>query len=444
MRRRHIVIITIIAVPICLIIGAIAFLRSAYLLEKIRATLETQLGQRLERPLLFTTADADLHAEALDNGALPEALRTEFADYGIEFSSAVSVIFHDELREWIVSDENHKWRYAIRREDNSLNVFRYIVSIGDLSGDIFTGLSLKQFEISDEHPRGGRSAARRSLSHSLSTHLIVDRPLISAEEILLKYNLWRLIGGKFYVTKLRFMQPEFNLRMRGDGQLNLTSLAPLIAPASDTELPFQFGIAKLEFFHGQLNYEDSERSLKIAASGIQSRVEGPLDRLEHSGRLLIQDGSVELNDVETKINEFETRFELLSDESEIKQMRLVTGNSRLTIAGKVRDFTKASRYLETKIDLDIDFRDFRNLLPDQFEIAGNAQLNLKAKGTSSDIAGNMHLVLGAVAFNKFRLEELALDAEFNRKALKLTEVNGTLASGKLTAGLEATFGSLAN
>ena len=48
----------------------------------------------------------------------------------------------------------------------------------------------------------------------------------------------------------------------------------------------------------------------------------------------------------------------------------------------------------------------------------------------------------AAAFNKLRLEELTVDAEFNQNAVKLTEVNGTLASGKLTAGLEARFGSL--
>ena len=433
MSRRNIVIALLTTIPICLIIGAVVFLRSAYLLEKIRATLETRLGQQFEQPLLFTVEYADLHAVTLDNGRLPEVLQSAFADYGVEFSPAVSVAFLDKPGEWVVSDKNHKWRYAIRRDGNEtgnwrfddrrfFNVFKYIVSIGDLSGDIFTGLSLKRFEISD-----------RLLRH---------HPFISAEEIVLKYDLWRLIGGKFHITKLRFMRPEFNLRMREDGRLNLTSLAPQTDSTSDSSLPFQFGISNIEFVDGYVNYEDGERNLKIAVSGIQSRVEGPLDRWEHTGNLAIQDGSFELNGVKTKIHEFKTRFKLLAGEGELKEMQLAMGKSRLAIAGKVRDFTEASRYLETRIDLDIDLGDFQNLLPDQFEVAGNARINLEAKGTSSDISGNLHLELRAAAFNNFRLEELNVNAEFNRNALKLTDVNGTLASGKLTAGLEARFGSL--
>ena len=433
MRRRNIVIALLTTIPICLIIGAVVFLRSAYLLEKIRATLETRLGQQLEQPLLFSIAYADSHAVTLDNGRLPGALRSAFADYGIEFSHAVSVLSDDKPGEWVVSDKNHKWRYAIRRDGNEtgnwrfgdrrfFNVFKYIVSIGDLSGDIFTGLSLKQFEISD-----------RKLRH---------HPLISAEEIVLKYDLLRLIGGKFHITKLRFMRPELNLRMREDGRLNLTSIAPQTDSTSDSSLPFQFGISNIEFVDGHVNYEDGERNLKIAVSGIQSRVEGPLDRWEHSGHLAIQDGSFELNDVETKIHEFKTRFKLLAGEGELKEMQLAMGKSRVAIAGKVRDFTEASRYLETRIDLDIDLRDLQNLLPDRFEVAGNARINLEAKGTSSDISGNLHLELRAAAFNNFQLEELNVNAEFNRNALKLTDVNGTLASGKLTAGLQARFGSL--
>ena len=119
MSRRNIIITLITAIPICLVFSAFLFLRSAYLLEKIRATLETRLGQQLEQPLLFSVPYADVHALTLDNGRLPEALRSAFADYGVEFShTAVSVLSDDKPGEWIVSDKNHKWRYAIRREGN--------------------------------------------------------------------------------------------------------------------------------------------------------------------------------------------------------------------------------------------------------------------------------------------------------------------------------------
>ena len=368
-------------------------------------------------------------------GQLPDGLRAAFADYGVEFTPALSVLSTDKPGEWIVSDKNHKWRYVIRRGGNEVgnrrfddrrffNVFKYIVSIGDLSGDIFTGLSLKQFEVSDGQRR--------------------HQPLISAEETVLKYDVLRLIGGKFYITTLRLMRPEFNLRTREEGRLNLAAILAALLPetdsTSDSSVPFQWGIANAEIVDGRVNYEDGERNLKITVSGIESHVEGPLNRWEHTGHLAIQDGSFELNGVETKIHEFKTQFKVLVGEGEFNEMHLAMGKSRATISGKARDFTEASRYLESRIDLDLDLGDIQNLLPDEFKVAGNARIIVEAKGTSSDISGKLVLGLRSATFNDFRLEELHVDAEFNRDALKLTDVNGRLASGVLTAGLEASFG----
>ncbi len=433
MNRRRIIVTVLIAIPICLIVGGVVFLRSDYLLEKIRATIETRLGQQFEQPLLFSVAYKESHALALDNGRLPEALRTAFADHGIEFSPSASVVSLDQSGEWLVSDRNHKWRYAVRREGNErgnlgiedrrfFNVSKFIVSIGDLSGNIFTGLSLKRFEIADSQRQ--------------------HHPLVSADAIVLRYDILGLIGGKFHITKLRFMKPEFNLRMRDNGRTNLSSVMPEIDSTSDSSGPFQFGIADVEIVDGHVNYEDSERNLKVAVNGIHSQVKGPLDRWEHSGQLAIQDGSFELNDAATKIHEFSTRFKLLAAEGELKEMHLAMGKSRATVVGKVRDFTQASSYLETRIDLDVDLDDFQNLLPEEFEVAGNARINLEANASSSDISGNLRLGLSSATFNDFHLEELDVSAEFNRDSVRMTEVNGTLASGKLTAGMEASLGSL--
>ncbi|MDE0503330.1 MAG: hypothetical protein OXI86_04545, partial [Candidatus Poribacteria bacterium] len=437
MSRRKIVTTILTAIPICLIVGGVVFLRSDYLLERIRAKIETELGQLFEQPLLFSAEYADSNAITLDNGRLPEGLRTAFADYGIEFSPALSVLSTEKPGEWIVSDKNHKWRYVVRRDGNErgnrryddrrfFNVFKYIVSIGTLSGDIFTGLSLNQFEVSD----GQRQ----------------HRPLVSAEEIVLKYDLLRLIGRKVYITTLRLMRPEFNLHTREDGRLNLAAILTAILPetdsTSDSSVQIEWGIANAEIIDGRVNYENGERNLKVAVSGIESHVEGPLNRWEHTGHLAIQDGSFDLNGAATKIHEFKTQFKLLVGEGEFNEMHLAMGKSRATISGKVRDFTEASRYLESRIDLDLDLGDIRNLLPDELEVAGNARIIVEAKATSSDISGKLDLRLSSATFNDFHLEELHADAEFNRDALRLTDVNGTLASGALTAGLEASLGSL--
>ena len=433
MSRRKIFVTVLIAIPICLIVGGVVFLRSDYLLERIRAKIETELGQAFEQPLLFSAAYKDSHALALDNGQLPEALRTEFADNGIEFSPSVSVATLDKSGEWLVSDRNHKWRYAIRRDGDEggnsrfddrrfFNVSKFIVSIGDLSGDIFTGLSFKRFEIADSQRR--------------------HCPLVSAEAIVSKYDIWGLIGGKFYITKLRFMKPEFNLRMLDDGRTNLSSVMPESDAASDTSGPFGLGIADVEIVDGHVNYEDGKHDLKVAVSGIRGQAKGPLDRLEHSGDLAIQDGSFEFNDSETKIHELSTRFKLIAGGGELKELQLAMGKSRATISGKIRDFTESSRHLESRIDLDLELGDIQDFLPDELEVAGNARINLEAKATSSDISGNLGLELRAATFNDFQLEELNLSAEFNRHAVKLTDVNGTLASGVLTAGMEASLGGL--
>ena len=305
MRRRHVLLTLFTGISICFLIGGFLFLRS-HLLTEMRDILEDQLEKQLQQPLLFSVA-FDVASE-LGNNSLPETVRRGFEDCGIVFSPDVSVEFLEDRSEWVVTDNDHKSRYAIRQEQNAFNVYKYVVSIGKLSGNILTGLSIKQLEIADDLPK--------------------HPPQISAEEIQLKYKLWALIGGKFIITNLSFIRPELNARMKPNGQLNLISLIPEVNLNSSATFPFQFAISHIELSAGRVYYEDSERHLKIAISGIHSRVDGPLDRWDHAGHLDIRDGSFELNGVQTEVNEFRTQFELLANKGEVKEMRLEVGGSQ--------------------------------------------------------------------------------------------------------------------
>ncbi|MBI1925336.1 AsmA family protein, partial [Candidatus Poribacteria bacterium] len=223
MRTRNVLLILFTIIFIAFIGGGFFFLRSAYLLNKVRVALENQLEKQLKHP----------------------------------------------------------------------------VTIGHLSGHLLTGLDIKQFEIADAQP--GKP------------------PPISIDEIKVRYKLLGLLRGKFLVTQLDFKTPRINALMDADGVLNLTKLVPESKPESSAKLPFQPFISHINLEKGDVRFEDEKRNLKIALSGIHSRIDGPLGQWRHTGDLEVQDGRFELNGVEKKIDTLQTQFELVENEGKLKE-----------------------------------------------------------------------------------------------------------------------------
>jgi len=340
MRTRNVLLILFTIILIAFIGGGFFFLRSAYLLNKVRVVLENQLEKQLKHP----------------------------------------------------------------------------VTIGHLSGHLLTGLDIKQFEIADAQP--GKP------------------PPISIDEIKVRYKLLGLLRGKFLVTQLDFKTPRINASMDADGVLNLTKLVPESKPESKAKLPFQPFISHINLEKGEVRFDDEKRNLKIAISGIHSRIDGPLGQWKHTGNLEVQDGRFELNGVEKKIDTLQTQFALVENEGELKEMRLTLGNSSLVIAGRLSPLNSKSPPIEAQLNLDLDFGDLQKFLPPQYQVEGVVQVNINARGTPSEITGQVGLTLPFAKLNQLRLENLVAKAEFTQNSFHVTEVEGTLASGKLTGEAE--------
>ena len=295
------------------------------------------------------------------------------------------------------------------------------VTIGNISGNVLTGLNIQQFKVSKQRP---------------------DKPNpILIDEVTVQYGLWGLLQGKFLVKQLKFNRPQINAYIDRDGKFNLALLIPEKSAESSARRP-QLLISRASIEGGEVSFEDETRNFKVAISGIHSRIDGPKQRWKHSGRLNIRDGSFELNGIETQIDELRTEFEFLKNEGDLKTLRLAVGNSSLTIAGSLKDLNSESPsdenstpILDTQIDLNVDLRDLQKFVP-AYELEGIAQVAVKASGWIEDIAGQCHLNLPQAKINQIQLENWAVEAEFTHNRFNLTSIGGLLASGAVTGNTD--------
>jgi len=76
---------------------------------------------RINTELLFNTKVED--SSQLDNQELPENLKEEFQNNGIELSLNISVIVESKGKEWLITDEQDRETYTVKKEDNRLSIF---------------------------------------------------------------------------------------------------------------------------------------------------------------------------------------------------------------------------------------------------------------------------------------------------------------------------------
>ena len=350
MRRRNKGLILLACLGVIFLIGGFLFLRSSYVLNWARLTLESELQKRLKHP----------------------------------------------------------------------------VTIDQISGDVLTGLNIKGMQIAAANPE--------------------EPPLISLDEIQIRYRLWNLAQKKLLITGLYFNQPQINARMDADGILNLAKLIPKDGSKSGPKFPAQLlisdiNIEDISIRDGVINFEDERHRLRIAIGGIysHSRVDGPLTNWKYSGDLEVRDGRFELNGVETEIDEFKTKFELQQNRSVLQSLHLVLGNSKLTVSGEANNPSKQSPQVKTQIQATLDFRDAQKILSFPGEIEGVAEVDVEASGPVSEIVGKFGLNLPYVRLNACQFENLTLQAEFTPSSVKIANVDAIFASGKLTGEVEINF-----
>lgn len=300
---------------------------------------------------------------------------------------------------------------------------KHPVTIDHISGNVLTGLNIKGIKIADTS--------------------MESPPLISLDEIRIRYRLWSLAQGKILITQLYFNRPRVNARMKADGILNLANLIPNNRSGSSTKFPVQLLISDVNIEdigveNGVISFEDERRSLRVAIGSIYShgRVDGPLHNWKYKGNLEVRDGRFELNGVETPIDEFRTEFELQNNRGILQSLHLTLGNSLLTIAGEANNFGEQSPQIKTQIHMTLDLGDVQKILSSPAGMAGVAEVAIEASGPVSEIAGRLDLSLPSVRVNDLQFENLIVQAEFAPSRVRITEIDALFASGQLTGGAE--------
>ncbi|RKU11023.1 hypothetical protein C6502_09430 [Candidatus Poribacteria bacterium] len=347
MRRRNKHLILIAGLGLILILGGFLFLRSAYLLNRVRIVLESELQSRL----------------------------------------------------------------------------KHSVTIDTISGNVFTGLNINGIKIADTSPE--------------------NPPLITLDEIRIRYRLWSLARKKLRITQLHLKQPRANVRMKAGGTINLAELMPKDESETGTKFPVQLLISEISIEDisiedGIINIEDENGFFKAAIGGIysRSRVDGPLNNWKYRARLEVRDGRFELNGVETQIDEFRTEFELQKHQGALHSLRLALGNSVLTISGEADNLGKQSPQVKTEAQMTLDFHDVQKILPTSTEIEGVAEVEVEASGPVSEIVGSIGITLPSVQLNALQFENLTVQAKFTSRSVQVTNIDALFASGNLTGAGE--------
>ena len=347
MRRRNKRLILFACFGLILILGGLLFLRSAYVLNRVRLVLESELQKRL----------------------------------------------------------------------------KHSVTIDTISGNVFTGLNIKGIKIADVNPD--------------------ETPLITLDEIRLRYRLWSLARRKVFITQLHLNQPRVSTRMGADGTIDLAELIPKDEPEAGANFPVQLLISDIDIEDisiqdGFITIQDDSGTFNVAIGGVYSRgrVVGPINNWMYRSQLEVRDGRFELNGAETQIDEFKTEFELRKNQGALHSLRLVVGNSLLTVAGEANNLNKQAPQIATQIQVTLDLRDVKNILSTPAEIEGIAQVNVDASGPVSEIIGSVGISIPFVQLNTLQFENFNVQAQFTPRSVQVTNIDAVFAAGRLTGTAE--------
>ena len=330
--------------------------------------------------------------------------RNRFLIFSLFFAISISVSGFFFLESNYV---HQKIRFQL--EEQVANQISKPVSIGQISGNVLNGLKISKVVIHDLLPEKTR--------------------FFSTDSVEIKYRLYGLLFGKFLVTSLNIKKPEFNVRVNEKGEVNLPELLPV--PNYDvSSSTFQPLISHIRIENGVFSLEDKIRRLKLSVSGISSSIQGPLRQWEHTGNLNVQDGFFEINGVRTQIQEIQTQFSLIKDLKEFKQMRIKLGDSTLTIVGRAN-----GQDLEAEMNLDLDFQDLARLYTNHV-IEGKAQIHLHVSSLAKEINGQLSVTFPLLRVNRVEIRDASTRAQFTRHHLRITEINGELAGGKISGCAE--------
>ncbi|MFQ6044596.1 MAG: hypothetical protein ACE5PV_27400, partial [Candidatus Poribacteria bacterium] len=93
--------------------------------EHFRQFLKVLDKKQKDSPkLLFSLELVSQSDSDLDNGNIPANLQRAFADNGIVFSQNAALSIKEKGSEWQIADKDQKQAYAVRKEEDKLNIYQ--------------------------------------------------------------------------------------------------------------------------------------------------------------------------------------------------------------------------------------------------------------------------------------------------------------------------------
>lgn len=252
------------------------------------------------------------------------------------------------------------------------------VSLGAISVSIFSGISVKDFEIKG---KGGNS------------------DFLKADAFVLKYRLMPLLSRKLVIDQLRIESPSIVIRKDADGSFNFSDMTgrkggttPEGTEAGGSPgLPVSLNVQSLLIEGGQLQYYDPTGTMKKALIGVDATVsiEGrSTDMIDSSGEVKLKLTDLVLKDRPTPIRNIavELRYgaeaDLAKKRLELRQASVEALGIPATIKGAVNYGQPLSYTLDVSapsVDLAGVQKAAADFLPSGMVISGLVSLKVAAE-----------------------------------------------------------------
>ena len=197
---------------------------------------------------------------------------------------------------------------------------KYTMQIGNLQGNILTGVRIDDFSI-DEKKGNGQS-------------------VMSTDSIVLRYNVWGLLQRKLLVNSLDIHTPIIKIRHSADGQINI--LEALKKTTSESNTPnakksIKWAISKVSLINGAIHYTDEQRNLTFKLPNIKIAIDsidwdGSFEQWNHTGEFSIGEGSLSINESTFNLDSIDDiKFSLSTERDTLSRFKLKSGKSEIDV-----------------------------------------------------------------------------------------------------------------
>ncbi|MGB9594775.1 MAG: AsmA family protein [Candidatus Poribacteria bacterium] len=306
------------------------------------------------------------------------------------------------------------------------NIVKREVSIGNISGDLFRGITISDIAI----------AKNNELS---------EGNLIDVEKIEARYSLIKLFRHKFVVDKIEIVKPRIFLEIDEKGKINIPEF-PKQEPKEEKKEPLlKFLLSNAEIKSAEISIVDKRDSINLAINDLNVTINGNyIDKALYNGEVQADKANISLQNVTKQVSNISLDFSMIDDTINLSNLGLRIGQSSIKGFGEV--INGKTQKVDISIDSKIALNDFKEFAPQLKNLAGLINIDIKAKGEIPNISGICKLNSDQIQINNLIVNKTYGEAEFSTKDLELKDMTIQIGNGKanINAGVKLTDGKISS